>query len=84
MRRVATTESSPQVKLIVVDIVFLQQLKILLLKGFLTVMFALILNVCNHIWYLGLANCEPTVAILPFEATQFRKTLHESILMSRL
>jgi hypothetical protein len=73
LRRVATRESSPQVTLIVVDIVFLQQLQILLLKGFLAVMFALIIDVRYHIWDLGLAYRESTVAILPFEETQFRK-----------
>jgi hypothetical protein len=49
-------ESTPQVTLIVFDIVFLQQLKILFLKGFLPVMFALVLDVCDHIRDLGLTH----------------------------
>jgi hypothetical protein len=44
LRRVATLESSPQVTLIVVDIVFFQQLQVLFLESFLAVMFALVLD----------------------------------------
>ena len=36
-------------------------------------MFALILDVCNHIGNLSLANRESSVAILPLKAMQFRK-----------
>src|SRR6266850_6333686 len=74
-RRVATPESSPQVTLIVVDIVFLQQLQILILKSLLTVMLALVPDVCNHIWDLGLADREPTVTVLPFKATELEEFL---------
>ena len=73
MRRVATPESPPQVTLIVVDFVFLQQLQILFLKSLLPVMFALVPDVFNNIRNLGLANCEPAVAVLPFKATQLGK-----------
>lgn len=84
LRRVATPESSPQVTLIVVDIVFLQQLKILFLKSFLPVMFALVLDVCDHIRDLGLTHGEPTLTVLPFKTNVTLETLHESTSMIRL
>jgi hypothetical protein len=48
-RRVATRESCPQVTLIVIDAVFLQQLQILFLKGFLAMVLALIPDLFNHV-----------------------------------
>jgi len=50
--------------------VFLQQLQILFLKGFLPVMLPLILDVCNYLRNLGFADGESTVTILPFKEPQ--------------
>jgi hypothetical protein len=83
-RSVATPESSPQVTLIVVDLVFLQQLQMLVLKSLLAVMFALILDVRDDIRYLGLAYSESTVAFLPFKTTQPWEIPDESISTIRL
>jgi len=47
-RRVATTESFPQVSLIVIDVVLPQQLKVLFLKRFLPMVFALVFDVFDH------------------------------------
>jgi len=45
----ATLESTPQVTLIVFNSVLIQEFQVLLLERFLAMMFALVLNVTNHV-----------------------------------
>ena len=83
LRRVATTESAPQVTLIVVHTVLLPQLKIFFLKSFLPMVLTLILDVLDHLLDLRLTHRECPITILPFETVVFG-TLHESTSMNRL
>ena len=73
LRRVATLDSAPQIKLVVLDPMLLEKLHILFLKRPYSMVLALVLNVVDHQRQVCLADRECTVSILPGEVPQTLK-----------
>jgi hypothetical protein len=48
---------------------------VLRLKGLSTVMFTLLFDIPNHIWQLGLADCEGTISILPGKGASAKRVV---------